>query len=360
MSMNGEMRFLGRQDRVERRENLELILPQVRSVIVCSLLYWPGKSAFRGNARDLKHQEWSKNPMSSLEGIVSSYAWGEDYHSILESKLEALACWLHGKAGGDAKWYVDTGPLMERDLGERAGMGFIGKNTLLIHPEFGSGFFLGEILSTLPLADYATQSEDNSAAIGQSRAPKKGKCGKCTLCQVKCPTGAFASEYVLDARKCISYLTIELKGSIPVEIREKIGARIYGCDICQQVCPWNSFDWQSRQSEDSQTYSPLFGMVPHDLSNPRLDELAVISEEAFQARFRGSAVLRIGRDRLRRNALVALGNISQLAFFALPPLEQSRIVGLLKSIKDDHERESNMIREHAEWAWERLNHHLGS
>lgn len=225
---NGEMGFLAREDRMLRRRDLSEVLPGVRAVIVTSIVYWPGQNGFPPEQDVATH------------GNISCYAWGDDYHEILGTKLEALASWLHNRAGGTGRWYVDTGAIMERDMGERAGLGFVGKNTLLIAPKLGSGMFLGEVLTTLPLP------------VNQVKKSRAG-CGKCTRCIDACPTKAFVAPYILDARKCISYLTIEHKGTIPMDLRPAMANRIYGCDVCQQVCPWNKFEWGDA------TGSPLFG-----------------------------------------------------------------------------------------------------
>lgn len=212
---------------------------------------------------------------------------------------------------------------MERDLGERSGLGFVGKNTMLIHPRLGSGFFLGEILTTVSLP--------------VDLPPKKMVgCGKCKRCQVACPTGALDEDYRMDARKCISYLTIELKGSIPMELRPLMRNKIYGCDICQQVCPWNKFDWQ-----ESFGKSPLFGSPDSEVTTPKLVELIQMSEEDFRKRFEKTAVQRIGYSRLLRNVAVALGNSGDVS--VLPILKK-----LVVSLQD------SLVVEHLEWAINRL------
>ncbi|KAJ8903698.1 hypothetical protein NDN08_004799 [Rhodosorus marinus] len=307
--MHGEMGYLARDDRMERRKDLSVILPGVQSVLVCGLLYWPGRSAFLEKA-------------TSMQGDVSCYAWGTDYHTILGDRLRDLALWMHEEAGGTGKWYVDTGAILERSLAEQSGLGFIGKNTMLINPRYGSGMFLGEILTTLPLP---------------ASPPKKMPgCGKCTKCQVACPTDAFDDEYVLDARKCISYLTIELKGEIPVDLRPKMGRKVYGCDICQEVCPWNKFDWDG----DMKGTSPLFGKVAKDVRTPDLERLIRMTESEFKEWFAGTAAIRIGRDRLRRNAAVALGN--------------SRDPQAIPVLKDAINDNSELVRSHSRWALDHL------
>lgn len=297
----GEMGYLARPDRLERREDLSIILENVRSVLLVGLAYWPG--TFPEEQDDPRH------------GAVSCYAWGEDYHDILGNKLKELATWMVEESPSAATWYVDTGAIQERELGARAGLGFVGKNTMLIHPKYGSGFFLGEILTTLPLKP----------------APSRGmpSCGSCTRCLQACPTDAFVGPYLLDARRCISYLTIELKGSIPIELRKPMGNRIYGCDICQQVCPWTKFAGKGE--------SPLWGnQVPLEISAPDLENLMRLNDEEFQERFEDSPVGRVGRARFLRNVAVALGNAGN-----------SSSVQVLEQALDDKEE---LIREHAAWA----------
>ncbi|EME30323.1 iron-sulfur cluster-binding protein [Galdieria sulphuraria] len=308
---HGEMHYLAREDRLERRRDLQKVLPGVQSIIVCSLFFWPGRRGFTAIRED------------PTRGDISCYAWGRDYHDIFCDKLQKLAEFALDKAGGQGKWYVDTGALMERDLGERSGLGFIGKNTMLIHPRLGSGFFLGEILTTLSLP--------------VDSAPKKMVgCGKCRRCQASCPTGALDEDYRMDARKCISYLTIELKGSIPVELRPLMRNKIYGCDICQQVCPWNKFDWQ-----ESIGKSPLFGSPDPEVTTPKLIELIQMSEEDFRKRFEKTAIQRIGHSRLLRNVAVALGNSGDVT--VLPVLKK-----LLNSGQD------SLVAEHLKWAIDQL------
>ena len=217
---HGEMGYLAREDRLERRKDPRVVLEGARSVIVSSLFYWPGKSGY-----DLNTERGSRS-RGRQRGIVSSYAWGNDYHVIMGKKLHELARYACELSGGNSRWYVDTGAVMERDLAEKSGLSFTGKNSLAIHPKYGSGFFLGSVFTTLPLPP--------------DQALKKASyCGSCDKCQVACPTGALSpgNDYIMDARKCISYLTIELKGSIPENLRPLVGGWIYGCDICQQVCP---------------------------------------------------------------------------------------------------------------------------
>eukprot|EP00871_Galdieria_phlegrea_P002396 jgi/Galph1/3157/GphlegSOOS_G1772.1 len=308
---HGEMHYLARQDRLERRQDLQKVLPGVNSIVVCTLFYWPGKRGFKEIRND------------STRGDISCYAWSKDYHLILNEKLEILAKFIHEEVGGKGKWYVDTGAILERDLGQRSGLGFIGKNTMLIHPRLGSGFFIGEILTTLSLPI----DEPPKKMVG---------CGKCQRCQTACPTGALDEDYRMDARKCISYLTIELKESIPIELRPLMKNKIYGCDICQQVCPWNKFDWQDRIG-----HSPLFGSPNDQVTTPKLVELIQLTQEEFQRRFQSSPIRRIGRSRLLRNVAVALGNSRDVS-----------VLPLLKKLVDAEQDE--MIKEHLLWAIQQL------
>lgn len=318
------MGYLSRADRLERRKDPSLILNNAKTIIVTSLFYWPGLSGFSELHAVENHEK-----KDSDRGVVSCYAWGVDYHKVLEQKLKALAQWTTTRAGGTGKFYVDTGAILERDLGERSGLGFVGKNTLLIHPRLGSGFFIGELFSTLDLP----LDEGIGGRIG---------CGKCRKCMVACPTDAIVDERVLDARKCISYLTIELKESIPVELRKGMGNKVYGCDICQQVCPWNKFDWDGGEKGKS----PLFGSPPKEVTSPKLLELLKLNDEEFAARFEGSAIKRIGRDRMARNAAVALGNVANL----------SHLPELIKVAKND---KSALVREHSQWACDEIHVRCG-
>ncbi|MCK6513225.1 tRNA epoxyqueuosine(34) reductase QueG [Myxococcota bacterium] len=296
---HGEMAYLGREDRLARRRDLRLILPEVQSLIFVTLPYWP--SSF-------------PEATDAMRGVVSCYAWGRDYHDILGQKLKTLCAWLEQEAGGKTRYYIDTGAIQERDLGGRAGLGFVGKNTMLIDPTYGSGFFLGEILTTL--------------AFPPDPPARMPSCGRCQRCLQACPTQAFVGPSQMDARRCISYLTIELKGSIPVDLRPLVGNWIYGCDVCQQVCPWMRFAGDGP--------SPLWGSPPEEVTLPKLLGLLALDEEGFQLRFAESPIRRIKRSRLLRNVAVALGNIGDPT--ALPALQR---------VLCDPEP---LIQEHAAWA----------
>jgi epoxyqueuosine reductase len=258
---------------------------------------------------------------------VASYAWGSDYHDLLLPRLDQLAASLKaitGPGNGTAiahRAYVDTGPILERELGARAGLGFVGKNTNLIHPRLGSWFFLGELLLPFEL----TASAASSKGAGDT-------CGRCTRCLDACPTGAFAAPYLLDARRCISYLTIELKGPIPRELRPLMGNRIFGCDICQEVCPWNR---RFAKPSAEPAFQPRPGAI-----GPLLLDLMALDDEGFRQRFRGSPIKRAKRRGLLRNVAVALGNWGNPS--AIPALAQAL-----------HDVEP-LIRGHAAWAMGRI------
>jgi epoxyqueuosine reductase len=247
-------------------------------------------------------------------GEVARYAQYTDYHDVLGEGLRKLTGYLDelGGAGTRSLWYVDTGPLLERDLAQRAGLGFVGKHTNLISRELGNWLFLAEILTTVELAP-----DD----------PEKNRCGSCVRCLTACPTGAITAPFDLDARRCISYLTIELKGSIPVEFRPAIGRRIYGCDDCLAVCPWNRFAKAGRAMMDH---------ARPDLGTPDLLELLSLDDAEFKQRFAGTPMLRTKRRGILRNVCVALGNAGDVS--ALPALQRAC---------SDSEP---LIAEHARWA----------
>jgi epoxyqueuosine reductase len=250
-------------------------------------------------------------------GWIARYAWGDDYHDVMKRLLERLLERLRAEAGEfEARAYVDTGPIVERAYAAAAGLGAWGKNTCLLHPEHGSWFFLGELVCALELAP---------------DAPRTDMCGSCTACLDACPTGAFPAPYVLDATRCISYLTIELKGPIPEPQRAGLGRHAFGCDICQDVCPWNR--------RRRRTGPAAFAARP-GLQAPDLAELAALDEAGFGARFRRSALKRAKRRGLLRNVAVALGNAG----------DPSKRPALERLARD----EDPLVREHAAWALARL------
>ncbi len=256
-------------------------------------------------------------------GPVARYARGDDYHEVMIARLEQLHCWLESETGRaiHGKAYVDTGPILERDLARRAGLGWFGKNTNLINPRFGSFFFIGVLLIELDLAPDAPFEAD--------------RCGVCTRCLDACPTDAFAGPRVLDATKCISYLTIEAKGAIPAELREKIGGLIYGCDICQDVCPWNVRFSQEIRDESFRPREVLRG-------DARAVARGILSmdDESFRRDLKGSPMKRAKRRGLARNAATALGNVGT-----------ADDVSTLVAALDDAEP---LVVEHAAWALERI------
>jgi epoxyqueuosine reductase len=220
---------------------------------------------------------------------ISVYAQGDDYHELIKARLKALARWLQPRFGGQVKVFVDTAPLLEKPLAERAGLGWQGRHTNLVSRELGSWFFIGSILTTLEL---------------RPDEPEALHCGSCSACLEVCPTNAFPAPFQLDARRCISYLTIELKGLIPAEFRPALGNRIYGCDDCLAVCPWNKFAQVAREQKLA---------AREALRGPALAELAALDDAAFRALFSKSPVKRIGRERFVRNVLYAIGNSGDAA-----------------------------------------------
>ena len=274
---HGEMGWMA--DTVERRKHPRAMWDGARSAIVLGVNYGP-----------------DHDPMAILgdrsKGAISVYAQGDDYHEVIKSRLKALARWMVATFGGELKVFVDTAPLLEKPLAERAGLGWQGRHTNLVSREFGSWLFLGSILTTLELAP---------------DAPEAMTCGTCHACLDVCPTNAFPAPFQLDARRCISYLTIELKGPIPREFREALGNRIYGCDDCLAVCPWNKFASVAREQKLA---------AREALKAPSLADLARLDDAAFRALFSKSPVKRIGRDRFLRNVLYAIGNSGDPALAA--------------------------------------------
>jgi epoxyqueuosine reductase len=311
-SYHGLMGYLARPDRLARRQDLNVILPGVQSLVCVGLDYHTMRVP----------DEVAADPS---RGRISNYAWGVDYHDVMTPRLHALGAWLSAQVAGDVanRVYVDTGAIIERDHAESAGFGFIGKNTMLIGPQHGSWFFLGELLTTVPLT------------VDTPRLMPG--CGSCNRCQVACPTAAFPAPYLLDARRCISYLTIELKGWIPRELRPLIGNWIYGCDICQDVCPFNRFAPQTAVSE--------FAAHSWDSMAPPLLDLLALDEAGFNARFANSPIKRIRRRRLLRNACVAAGNWGS----------KTAVPALVNLLTDDEP----LIRGHAAWALHQIGDGVG-
>jgi epoxyqueuosine reductase len=298
---HGAMGYLAREDRLARRRDLNLILPGVQSIVMVGLDY----AALNIPPKILT---------DPTRGRISNYAWGVDYHDLMTPRLQELAEWL----GGAARVYVDTGAILERSHAQQAGLGFIGKNTMLIHPRRGSYLFLGEILTTQAFDTYDSPH-------------RASMCGSCTRCLNACPTDAFPAPYVLDARRCISYLTIELKTSIPVEMRSMMGNWIYGCDICQEVCPFVRRFTETTCEDD-------FRPFDIDRAAPSLRDMLRLSAAGFEQLFGGSPIKRIGYDRFIRNVCIAAGNSGDAA---LRPL--------LESIATRSD-EIPLASEHAGWA----------
>ncbi|MCS6872551.1 MAG: tRNA epoxyqueuosine(34) reductase QueG [Anaerolineae bacterium] len=300
---HGTMTYMAREDRVARRRDLNVILPNVKSLIVVGLAY----HTLAVPAEILN---------DPLRGRIAAYAWGLDYHSVLAERLEALATWLRAESGGMAyRVYVDTGAILERSHAQQAGLGFIGKNTVLIDPRRGSYFLLGEILTDLTFDTYDTPHRETM-------------CGKCNRCRVACPTDAFPQPYVLDARRCISYLTIEYKGYVPHELRPLMGNWIMGCDVCMDVCPFTRFA--------KPTPEPAFRPPDHERAAPRLERLLRMNAAEFAEFFAGSPVLRLKHERLLRNACIAAGN--------------SNALELLPLVQELMHSASPLVRAHAAWA----------
>jgi len=302
--MHGEMGYLARPDRIVRRQDLNVILPQVQSLVCVGLDY------FTMRLPDALAQDPGR-------GRISNYAWGVDYHNTMTPRLEELAAWLRAQTetAVATRVYVDTGAILERDHAELAGLGFTGKNTMLIGPRRGSFFFLGELLTTLPL-DY------------DQMRPDMPSCGCCRRCLDACPTSAFPQPYVLDARRCISYLTIELKGWIPHRLRPLMGNWIYGCDVCQDVCPFNRFA--------QPTAADGFAASRLDAAAPPLLDLLALDEAGFARRFAHSPIKRIKRRGLLRNVSVAAGNWGS----------ETAVSPLINLLSDPEP----LIRGHAAWA----------
>ena len=302
--MHGAMGYLARVDRVRRRQDLREIMPGAKSLIVVGLDY---------HAR-FADEETLNDP---ARGRIASYAWGLDYHKVLALRLEMFSEWLADASGRarQQRVYVDTGAILERSHAQQAGLGFIGKNTMLIHPRRGSSFFIGEIITSLEFDDY-------------DEPHRETMCGTCTRCLAACPTDAFPKPYVLDARRCISYHTIENKGWIDRELRDGFGNWIFGCDICMDVCPFQRF------SEETQEVA----FLPFDIERvaPQLTDILMSTEESYRLMFRRSPVERIKRAQMVRNACVAAGNWRG----------ERAIPHLIQLLYD----ESALVRGHAAWA----------
>ncbi|NOT27801.1 MAG: tRNA epoxyqueuosine(34) reductase QueG [Acidobacteria bacterium] len=298
----GEMAYIPRS--ADRRADVRHVVPGAQSVIVMGTLY-----------NTVPPYEAEPAPGAA---VISRYAWGDDYHDVIKARLDSLLAWMRAESSEpfDANAYVDTGPVQERVYAQYGGLGWIGKNTCLINPEMGSWFFLSEIICTLPL---------------EPDTPGLDQCGACMRCLDACPTGALVGPGVLDATRCLSYLTIEIKGAIPVALRAPLEAHVYGCDICQEVCPYND---AAPQSLD-RAWQPRAG-----LKAPSLIDLWRQSDAELRKRLKGSAMTRAKVTGLRRNVAVAIGNSADPAARA----------ALDESIPDRPSAEEGMVQEHIAWA----------
>jgi epoxyqueuosine reductase len=296
---HGQMGWMA--EREAWRCNPAALWPEAKSVIMLAEVYTPDDDPMAGLARPDR-------------GVVSVYAQGKDYHDLVKRRLKRLGRWLLDSSGGEIKVFVDTAPVMEKPLAQAAGLGWQGKHTNLLARDLGNWFFLGAIFTTLDLP---------------KDAPETSHCGSCTACLQACPTGAFPAPYQLDARRCISYLTIEHKGPVDPDLRALMGNRIYGCDDCLAACPWNKFAATAREIG----YQAKVGL-------PELAELAALDDAAFRTRFAGSPIKRIGRDRMVRNVLYAIGNSGL-----------SRLLPAAQACLDDADP---TVADAARWAVERL------
>ena len=298
---HGQMSWLA--ERTEWRGNPAALWPEAKSVIMLGESYRPDH-----DPRDiLDHPE---------KGAISVYAQNKDYHDLVKKRLKRLARWLIAQAGGEVKVFVDTAPVPEKPLGQAAGLGWQGKHTNLVSRDLGNWFFIGSVFTTLDIATDPRETDH---------------CGSCRSCLDACPTDAFPAPYQLDARRCISYLTIEHHGPVDVELRPLLGNRIYGCDDCLAACPWNKFAVEARE---------IRYHARHDLIAPDLIELAGLDDAAFRAKFSGSPIKRIGRNRFVRNVLYAIGNSNSPAG-----------LGVAQDLTHDPDP---TVRDAALWAIERL------
>ncbi|MFL2544541.1 MAG: tRNA epoxyqueuosine(34) reductase QueG [Longimicrobiales bacterium] len=312
---HGEMHYLERRDAVDRRFDLKKTLPSARTALVVAQNYF--------------HDDSVDHEGDESRAIIARYARGEDYHDVIKGKLRTLHSWINQSLEREieGRVYVDTGPILERELAQKAGIGWFGKNTMLINPKQGSFFFLGVLLMDLDITPSKAFSEDH--------------CGSCTSCLDSCPTDALLGRDqngapIMDARKCISYLTIEHKGSIPIELREKMGNRVYGCDICQEVCPWNIKFSVSGSDPAFMARKGLDGPALLDLA----EQLVKMDEADFRVRYKKSPISRAKRKGLLRNVCVAMGNWGS-----------KECIPLLRRAVGDPEP---LVREHASWALDKI------
>ena len=299
---HGDMLWM--EERAQQRGSPKALWPDVRSVVMLGMSYAPGRDPLALAAVPDR-------------GRVSVYAQGKDYHDVVKKALKALARWLVERQAGSLKVFVDTAPVMEKPLAQGAGLGWQGKHSNLVSRDHGSWLFLGAIYTEIAL---------------EPDGPERDHCGSCTACQAACPTDAFPAPYVVDARRCISYLTIEHKGPIPHDLRAGIGNRVYGCDDCLAVCPWNKF------ADKAAANRAFVGRA--ELAAPAIADLLDLDDAAFREIFAGSPIKRIGRNRMVRNAAIAAGNSGD-----------ARLVPRLEALLDDADP---VVAEAARWAVERL------
>ncbi len=301
----GEMHYLQRT--ADRRADVRAIMPSARAVVALATVY----------NTDRPYSTEVADPAAAL---IARYAWGDDYHAVIKLRMDALIGWMRERGGLDfeARAYVDTGPVQERVYAQYAGLGWIGKNTCVINPDIGSWLFLSEIICSLPL---------------ESDAPALDQCGTCRLCLDSCPTGAIVEPYMVDATRCLSYLTIETKGEIPLVDREAIGRHAYGCDICQEVCPWNT--------QPARPDAPGSPWVPRPaFDGPTIGNLWRTPDTELRASLKHSAMSRAGAKRLRRNIAVCAG--------------ATRDADALSALREVHEPlcDDPLVAEHVHWALE--------
>jgi epoxyqueuosine reductase len=301
----GEMRYLERS--ADRREDVRAVMPSARSVICLGTIY----------NTDRPYSTEVADPGAAM---IARYAWGDDYHDVIQARMTALVEWMQAEAGADfeTRTYVDTGPVQERVYAQYAGLGWIGRNTCLINPELGSWLFLSEILCSLPL---------------EPDAPALDQCGTCRLCLDSCPTGALVEPYVLDATQCLSYLTIEVKDALPIHQREALGRHVYGCDVCQEVCPWNA-----QPAEPAAAATPWLPRAVFD--GPSLAALWRTPDAELRHALKGTAMTRTGVRRLRRNVAVCAGATGD-----------AEALNALREV-DEPVCQDPMVAEHVHWALE--------
>ena len=317
---HGEMGYLATERARHRRADPRQILPECRSILLLGIRYSKSHSERSEESlllRGISPHVGKADRESGLLGCITAYAWGDDYHDVLPERLQTLVAFIEAQVGGKVpnRWYTDTGPILERDLAQRAGLGWIGKNTCLIHPAWGSYFLLSEILLGLDIEPDQPFAHD--------------RCGSCRRCIEACPTGCILPDRTIDSQRCISYLTIELKGIIPHDLRPLVGDWVFGCDVCQQVCPWN------------QRFAPFGGdpsFAPRSgISRPDLIQELALTPQKFNLKFKGSPVKRAKRRGYLRNVAVVLGNAG----------DPKAVPGLAHTLLNDPE---SLVRGHAAWA----------